>query len=100
MDISTKIVLVLIIGLLSTACIDNVFNWLRILYYNHKEKKERFYKSNTYIVGFPSGEIIFLDSDKRIELLLNKGYLKWFNEYKRFCYRDYDKKIIEKLLKF
>lgn len=69
------------------------------IYYNYKEKKNKYLHSNYYIVEFPSGEIIYLSDGKMLDYLLKIQIVSYVSKFKCFCYRDYDKKYIKRFIK-
>lgn len=83
--------------------IRNIFNiiidYIKYEYDYYKIKKNGFEKNNTYIVGFPSGEIIFV-KDKQIDFLLDEELIKWMVEYQCYCYLDHEQRFIKKILEW
>jgi hypothetical protein len=76
----------------------NLLDWIEKKYQKYKWKKKRFYLSSYYIVGFPSGEIMYVDDRDLFHKLKKKKLLKWFSEYKCHCFKDCELNYIKKII--
>ena len=77
----------------------NIWNKFKKKLYDWEYKKNIYKYSKTYITGFPSGEIIFLDQYNDYDFLKNKNLIWYDIEYKCNMYEDHEKKYIKNILK-
>jgi hypothetical protein len=75
--------------------------WNKILNkFDEWEYRKNIYKlSKIYIVGFPSGEIIFLGQYSDYDFLTKHSLIWYDKEYKCNMYQDHEKRYIKKILK-
>jgi hypothetical protein len=64
---------------------------------NKKKEKIILIKFDIYIVGYPSGEILYVDK-KRINRLKEKKLIEWDNEISRYTFKDKNIERIKKLI--
>lgn len=74
--------------------------WNKILdKFDDLEYKRNIYKySKTYITGFPSGEIIFLNKNEDYNILTKHSLIWYDTEYKCNMFQDHEKRYIKKIL--
>lgn len=101
-DFNYGLLFIIILGALFVGSIlMNLWEWFEYKYQRYKWiKKERFQVSINYIVGWPSGEVIFIDEKEIFDLLQNKKLILWKFENKCYLYKDYDRNYIKRILKF
>jgi hypothetical protein len=69
--------------------------WLQFSYPDFNEKILKI-KYDIYVVGFPSGEIFYVDK-KKINKLKRKELIKWDSEYLCYVFEDEDIEEIKKI---
>lgn len=94
------VIVIIIVGAIVIPMFLGIWQWLVYKYKRFQFKRKKFYISDCYVVGYPSGEIMFLDDVETFHVLKNKKLVEWQSEYKCYCYRDYEKNYIKRVLKF
>jgi hypothetical protein len=70
--------------------------WFQLSYPNYKDKIVKM-KFDIYIVGYPSGEVFYVDR-KRILKLKDKRLIEWDSEISRYIFKDRKVEMVKKVI--